>query len=301
MVNAYRCEKCQKKTFIVEVAYGGVASEVKCRDGCREGKAIGMNYPKGIRLDQAAWEWYRPGEDEIELLNPASAERVIKGGLLVRARKAPNIQPLTWGEWKRIRNAAASAPEQAREMVERIDVRQFREPTDAIKLAHQEARERFEAIEDQVGTTEIMKLLEDCGRQMFERDRFGAMMIMTERVKHLQAEKWSAEMEDGMDPVQLLAAVECHLKAGTPWAAGTLEPIESRWPFTGFITFQVDHEDPAGHLAAAGAWLAVLMDVLQSRAMQEAKRNEEAKRALEQSLDDGEDDVQEGDGPGSVS
>ncbi|MCX5070890.1 hypothetical protein OOJ91_34140 [Micromonospora lupini] len=95
-LNAYYCTTCTGFTVTVDAARGTTPSMLACRagDGSCEQMAVSLGYPKvwPARAPRTpAWEWYRPGEDELARLHqeqPAAYGHVVQGGLLLRAYRA---------------------------------------------------------------------------------------------------------------------------------------------------------------------------------------------------------------------
>lgn len=90
--NVYTCEECGGFTSTIDVDEGVTPFMILCRarPDCH-GWAQSAMYPKGPRpprIPAPAWEWYKPGADEMLTLSPANLGHVKQGGLLLRAIKA---------------------------------------------------------------------------------------------------------------------------------------------------------------------------------------------------------------------
>lgn len=96
-LNAYKCPACRGYTVTVDVDRGATPSMLACRatDGC-QGVGFSLYYPPpqawpaGVPATPA-WEWYRPGEDELGRLrrrDPQAYEHAVRGGLLLRPYRA---------------------------------------------------------------------------------------------------------------------------------------------------------------------------------------------------------------------
>lgn len=83
--NIYTCDRCFGHIVTVDLEDGTTPFILKCRAtfGC-EGRMKSSLYRVADQSMRAGFEWYRPSIIEAAALEPAAAEHVNKGGLLIR-------------------------------------------------------------------------------------------------------------------------------------------------------------------------------------------------------------------------
>jgi hypothetical protein len=91
--NVYTCGKCGGMTVTIDLDEGVTPFMIDCRAAGKEGDCDGMArsacYPSGPRpsyVPAPAWEWYKPGPDELKKVSPGLKDHAKRGGLFIRPR-----------------------------------------------------------------------------------------------------------------------------------------------------------------------------------------------------------------------
>jgi hypothetical protein len=83
--NIYTCDRCFGHVVTVDLVEGTTPFTIVCRatKGCSGAMRSSMYrvFDQTMRPD---FEWYRPGDAELDGLRPATADHVRMGGLLLR-------------------------------------------------------------------------------------------------------------------------------------------------------------------------------------------------------------------------
>jgi hypothetical protein len=91
--NIYTCTMCGGRTVTVDCDEGVTPFMIDCRASGEDGDCDGMaqssfyHVPPGTPPPQ--WEWYAPGEEEIERATPGMRWHARQGGLFLRKLSYP--------------------------------------------------------------------------------------------------------------------------------------------------------------------------------------------------------------------
>jgi hypothetical protein len=87
-VNGYHCPSCGRTLIVTHLDEGVTPVFLACRKtaGCT-GQSHSLGYPPSpvpAYLGEPTHEWYRPGQEQFDSLDPAMREHVERGGLMLR-------------------------------------------------------------------------------------------------------------------------------------------------------------------------------------------------------------------------
>ena len=85
--NIYICDKCRHAMVTIDVDEGVTPMFTTCEvEGCG-GTAASTMY-RAVTMLKPSQEWYRPTDDEVAKMHPATIAHVKNGGLILRPHKS---------------------------------------------------------------------------------------------------------------------------------------------------------------------------------------------------------------------
>lgn len=91
MINAYRCDDCEKHRVVVHVDRGVTPMFLGCPDLNCNGRGVSLGYPDQNNIpdkirNNIGWEWYRPEYSDKIMKDPGMRQHIKQGGLALRER-----------------------------------------------------------------------------------------------------------------------------------------------------------------------------------------------------------------------